>query len=150
MKNSKVLSFLLLLLFFVDCSATDISKRERIIEYFRVNGVMQSIEQNAVLGVEEMKRSNPKLPVEFWNSDSFKSAIQWWKEAYLDAYVEVAIKNISDAELDELIAFHKTDLGKRFLALNIRIQPHYNKVSAKLFGEFSDKFKGLVREYSKP
>ncbi len=136
------------LAFLLAVSVAADNKREKVIHLFQINGVMDSIDQNALLGIEEMKHSNPSLPEEFWKSPKYLESINWWKRAFLDEQVKSAMSNISDEELDQIVALLSTENGQKLVEVNKRMGPVYNVANAKVLREFSERFSKLVREWT--
>lgn len=128
-------------------AAGEEEKRDRVIEYFQLNGMMAMIERNSKLGVQEIRRQNPGLDPAFWDSDEFRAAIDWWEKAFLEANVSVAMKYISDEELEELFAFLNTDTGQKFVSSNLRLQPLYDEANAAVFGVFNDVLNNAIQEF---
>jgi len=141
---------ILLVVFSCSSHADAVSKREKIVEYFRVTGVMDSIERNAELGIKMMRDRSPEADPAFWESEEFVNAISWWKSEYLEANVAVAMAHISEQEITDIVEFLKTQTGQRFLDITIRLQPYYDEANAKVLRGFNEKLKCAQRKYREP
>jgi uncharacterized protein len=62
--------------------------------------------------IASMKRSMPDVPSEFWTS--FRKQVH--ASDLMDMVVPIYVKNIEEADLDELLRFYTSPSGQRFVA----------------------------------
>ena len=142
-------TMVLLLLFFLTCSATfadefkiSSEKRSDIIKLIKMTGAQNVASQvaNVTAGqlFDEMKETRPEIPDRLLNivkvemQDCMNEQIQSGK--FFDVFVPIYDKYFSHEEIKELILFYNTDLGKKM----IRVFPsitNESMIAGKKWGE---------------
>ena len=85
------------------CSG-EASRRDRVLRYYEASGVLDSIDRNFVAMVQQSRKMYAGYPAEFWAGHD--AIFRQYKADLVDLYVDVALDELSDRELDELLADH--------------------------------------------
>ena len=122
--------------------------RDKVLAYFAATGVLDSIERQVQLTADELKRLYPTLPSAFWNDPAFASALLRFKQDLTDGFVQAAAANLTEQEINELLAFVQSDQGKRMVALQLRLAPLYERATVQPQQRFNDAFIELHKRHA--
>ncbi len=127
--------------------ADDENKRDRILSYFEVNGVLESIDKQMSAMRAQSKRQFAGLPDELWTDGRLDQLFEDYRTNLIEAYIDVADENLSDEELDWLIDFMDTEQGQKMFALNQRVRPFYDEAANAVYIPFMEAMNALLMEY---
>ena len=142
--KSTVITFLLTL--FVSFSAFADQKLRLVDEYMKVAKLDDSLVHYKNAYTVEAKRLYKNVQYSFWNGQEYKKLMSdyeknlWkgWRKAYYDY--------LTESELKELLAFLQTDLGKKFLQMNVDMGPMFSRVATDAGAVLNDDFDALMRK----
>jgi len=143
---SRLVALILLSLVAASACSDEVSKRDRILRYYEATGVLDSIDRSVVAMVRESRKIYAGYPAEFWAGHD--ALFRKYRTDLVEVYVQVADEHLSSRELDALLEFIETDLGKKYLDLNLRLEPLYDEGAAEAYGEFMGNMGKLVVEYA--
>ncbi len=129
--------FLFSLLLCCSCSFTfaDNISNEKAIELMKVLGVDEAAITKVKLNVKFMKESNPNIPAEYF--DRFMKEVT--KEKILEIYAPVYSHYYSAKDMEELLRFFATPIGKKYVAHTSTIITEASKEAEKWSREISQK-----------
>lgn len=111
MKNTILLATALLFL----CTTQTYSQasESKVMDLLESTGMAEMAKQSMVQMINMQKQSNPEVPEQFW--------IDFQKEANTEELMKLMIpiyrKYYTDEDITELIAFYKTPIGQKTLAV---------------------------------
>ncbi|HKJ68943.1 MAG TPA: DUF2059 domain-containing protein [bacterium] len=105
-------------------SDADTAKRDDIRELLRIMKTREVIEQSLTQTVVNMKQAMPTVTVETWE----KVLNEIDLDELVEMYVPIYDKYLTHEDIQGLIRFYQTDLGKRFMD----VQPEINMEMMKV------------------
>lgn len=128
--------------------AEEESKRDRILSYYEVNGVLESIGKQIDGMLAQSKRQYSDFPDELWTDGRLNQVFEEYKASLIEAYIDVADENLSDEELDWLIDYMDTEQGQKMFELNQRVRPLYDEATNSVYAPFMEAITALLMEYA--
>ncbi len=123
------------------------NKRDRILSYFEVNGVLESIGKQIDGMLAQSKRQYSDFPDELWTDGRLDQLFEEYEASLIEAYIDAADENLSDEELGWLIDFMDAEEGRKFFELNHRVRPFYDEAANTVYVPFMDEMTALLMEY---
>ena len=146
MTRVKVLTMLAISMLLEVSVAADGPSRADVLRYFESTQALASIARQ----VEAMRRESRKLyceyPPEFW--DELNELYAKYESDLIDAYVLVAMQNLTKEELDEILEFLQTESGQRYLELTNRLLPIFDQSISSVYEPFVSEFAKLAYKYA--
>ncbi|MBL1142820.1 MAG: DUF2059 domain-containing protein [Proteobacteria bacterium] len=139
--------FILLIAFITACSVSADPKQKLVDEYMeamKINNTLKSFSSSYTL---EAKRLYKDLPESFWTNDEYKKLIFDYEKALWEGWRAAYHKYLTEEELKELLQFLQTDLGKKFLRMQVEMEPIFTKVASNSAAILNDEFTLLIKSY---
>lgn len=96
------------------------ASREQVITLMELQGskalMGQMVEQMLATQVEGMKKLRPDIPADFWNEFTAEMRRQLRVEELLDQMVPIYQRHFSRDDLEQLIAFYRSPVGRKFFS----------------------------------
>ena len=147
--NKSPLVLICILGLFPGCvSSDDQSRRDRIIEYFEIAGLLESIKNQVELMKVGSRDASSGWPPEIWEDERVVLAFDKYESDLLEAYVDVAYQNLSDDDLEFLFRVLETEDGRRMMDMTRRLRPHYDAATLEPYEAFIDRLNSVFREYA--
>lgn len=115
MKSLGVRTMLVVVLFACAAGAGEQApSADRVRELFELSGVTREAEMIVDQIMQVLRGSNPRVPPDFWEQlrQEMKDSIS--SGEYLDQLIPIYQKHVSAQDVEALIAFRKSDAGRRF------------------------------------
>jgi len=129
-----------------EAKADEPDERQRIVEYFEITGVEDSLQRQIDSMKKEARGHYAGYPPVFWQD--LERLYDRYKADVFDAYVDVADEHLTVGELESLIEFLDTELGRKFLLISQRLQPEYDKAVSIIYADWLDDLQNLVDEHA--
>ncbi|WP_418263061.1 DUF2059 domain-containing protein [Flavobacterium faecale] len=145
----KIYTVLFLFLFTIGFSQTSKTKTAAIKELLELTGSAKMGVQLGQTILANFKKSQPNVPEEFWN----EAQKEFNAENLIELLIPIYESNYTESEINGLIAFYQTSLGKKVIAtmpniLNESMEAGRKwgmQISFKIYQQLKDK-KLLIEE----
>ena len=133
-----------LVIFVAACSAEADQKLELVDQYMKVSKLDNVLVQFNVSYTTEAKRLYKNTPKSFWYSKEYKELMSSYEKSLWKGWREAYYNYLSEKELIELLSFLKTEIGAKFLKMQLEMEPIFTKVTAESVAVLNDDFSQLV------
>jgi len=138
---------LLLIIVSLSCAASDEIKTKLVNKYLHASKHEQLLIEFDKSYTTEAKRLHPYLPKSFWSSNEYKTIINEYNKNLWAGWEKTYYNHLTKKELKELLNFLDTDLGQKFLRMQLELDPVYTEVTNKSVAILNDKFGHLIYEH---
>lgn len=146
MKYSKILAVFLLFFLFGNISYAKQPNRDKLLELAKITGLYEQIEQQKVAINEQGSKAANQYAQQLFPSfqevpPEIKTIFEKEFETYMknisnlidtnfavNAYIDLISKKLEDDEIDKIIAFYKSPVGKKYTQTNIALTPEWTKL----------------------
>ena len=125
-------------------SSVIFAEKSLVDEYMEITGINETIDMYPIAYTAEAKNQFKTISAGFWESPKYKSLISiYYNEIYLGW--KIAIKeSTTEDELEKIIKFLKTPLGKRIQIIQKTTRPKYMHVNSIAVRRLNDKLNKLI------
>jgi hypothetical protein len=127
----KKLTILLLLLANIALAAEDDKKYRLVREYMETADINKTVELYSKIYTSQAMIMYPDVPSSIWESKEYEIIIKKYVSDLYERWSKVYYQHLSIDELEELLAFLRTPLGKKFLSLQLKLEPVFAETSIR-------------------
>ena len=144
----KILNILLLALFStIACSDNGEEKMLLVNEYMQLSELNKTITLYSETYTSQAKRTYSYAPSTIWTSPEYGEIMLQYHADLWSSWAKVYYSHLSSDELKELIEFLTSPLGKKFLSLQLELEPIFTKASFSASSRVDNKLNELLKKY---